>query len=690
MRFPLTRDAIAAAFRGCCCWSKRDVELETAEEKEQWLDNVEAPDDKIFVELEIAEEEEQQIKTEDEKLQDRTPDETLRDRTLAEIDELKRIEAEKIFKGDDWRELTDGYEHKYYELNDDGMRDKDYGMREGDELTEFVKMDKPRECSYSSKANYDGYVEETSKTDYDGEVETKIIKASLRRYNPFRKPGAECNGITPRQLRAVMAMITRRCEAEEWRDFNGKLLTPDSVTLYDVDRYIIKPFTVEKQTSFVEALPSTAGPQPPRFFISHWWGETVTDFLNCLEQAIRDFRVNRNDNDESRGGGMTEDTPVWICAYANNQWLLSGDITADPKESGFTKAMKVAKGRTITILDKKGIVFSRIWCIFELYLTLVDSQVRKAGESSKDRLWAVYTAHSHTYKHPEMDVEEERKALGIISGGATTDRGNPFNISAREAEFPYDLIEKSLSIQVEVAEASVEDDRRHILNSIVGRSIEDIDDEPLTAHDNYVQLNNSLRGTFASSTASLRGAVEKDDKRWKMMIKALSNGTTKGEMTFNFSWDGPFEGFSAARATQMVAHLPLTIDVLSIWGAKYSSDFWDALIEQVKQFHNLNKLDICETSVGDDKGGQEVGLRLAEMMSTNTTIKRLELDDTDLIGADNVEQWGDALMKNNTLTELMLRVGGYDDDGDEIEDGDEFVDKLKTKTENRALKLEFV
>ena len=117
-----------------------------------------------------------------------------------------------------------------------------------------------------------------------------------------------------------MAMIMRRCVAEKWIDFNGNLLTPDSVTLYDVNRYIIKPFTVEKQISFVEALPSTAGPQPPRFCVSHWWGETVRDFLSCLEQAILDFRVNYKYEDDVRGGGMTEGAPVWICAYANNQW----------------------------------------------------------------------------------------------------------------------------------------------------------------------------------------------------------------------------------------------------------------------------------------------------------------------------------------------------------------------------------
>jgi len=88
------------------------------------------------------------------------------------------------------------------------------------------------------------------------------------------------------------------------------------------------------------------------------------------------------------------------------------------------------------------------------------------------------------------------------------------------------------------------------------------------------------------------------------MLEALSNGSTKGRMVFDFDSLGPFGVLTTARATQMVAHLPLTIDNLIIQSAKhhlnklglwlkYTFEFWNALIERVKQFHNLNELDIC-------------------------------------------------------------------------------------------------
>jgi len=643
MRFPLTRAEIAAAFGVCCRCNKRVVELENVEEKLR----------------------------EDETLRDEEVKERLKkkeaENILIILDELKRIEAENIFNGDDWRELRVGYSYS----------------RQNYLGPEFVEMDTPRECSYSTK-RYSEYETENDFDDVDDVyvIETRILEVSTKQriLNKFTKSGAEFNGITPRQLRAIMAMIIRRCVKEKWRDFKGKLLTPDKVTLYDVNHYIILPFTVGTQSSFVQSLSSTAGPQPPRFFISHWWGETVTDFLECIERLILDFSSNDDDNDDRRGGGMTEDTPIWVCAYANNQWLLSGDITKDPKDSGFTKAMEVAEGRTITILDKEGIVFTRIWCIFELYLTLVPSQGKKAEENLKDGLWAVYTAHTHTFKELS-GYEEERKAVGIISGGATSDWGESTRTRAREAAFPYELIEKSLSIQVESAKASVEDDRIHILNAIVGCSGEKIDDVPLKAHDNYVKLNNSLRGTFAFSTASLQRAAKEGDESWNNMMKALSNGSTKGKMVLDFKDNGPFDGLTAARATQLVSHLPLTIGDCSIWdtGAKYGFEFMDALIERVKEFHDLKELWICDTSVGDEEGGQEIGVRLAKIISTNTTIKTLGLTSTDLIGTDNAEQWGDALMKNNTLTELDL-----------YRTNREIIEQLKKKTEGRTLKLNFV
>ena len=92
---------------------------------------------------------------------------------------------------------------------------------------------------------------------------------------------------------------------------------------------------------------------------------------------------------------------------------------------------------------------------------------------------------------------------------------------------------------------------------------------------------------------------------------------------------------------------------------------------------NLEVLGISDTLVGGEKEGQEAGVRLAKVLATNTTIKELDLSRTDLIGVDNVMQWGDAMMENTTLTGLSL-------DGVEAE----IAEQLRTITKDRTPSLE--
>jgi len=421
-------------------------------------------------------------------------------------------------------------------------------------------------------------------------------------------------GITIRQLRGVWANIDRRCVQEEWVDFEGNLLSPKDVTLYDVNKYVIMPFTVTSQESFVSSLPSTAGAQPPRWFVSHWWGEAVFDFISCIEQHARDFGQNRYDETDKRGGGMNMDTPIWICAYANDQWHLSGDITDDPKESGFSKAMVVAKNRTITILDEKGVVYSRIWCVYELFSTIVNT------DEENDGLWVVYTAHQHTYKDPSSYKEQKRDALGIIPGGATND-GGPNRTAARERSFPFHLITKSLDIQVEVAEASLKEDKNHILNAIVGRCGIALNETPLNNHEMYDELNDAVKASFASSPANLQAASKKSDDVWMKFLHALSKGKKKiEEMAFYFDEDG-WGGLTSEHATQLIAHLPLTIGQLTINDAKFGKGFIDAVSDHIGRSSGLHFLGLMNTLAGEEDVGRESALRLTEAISKSTTIQ---------------------------------------------------------------------
>ena len=50
-----------------------------------------------------------------------------------------------------------------------------------------------------------------------------------------------------------------------------------------------------------------------------------------------------------------------MCAYANRQWSLAGDVTDDPSQTSFHRAMRLSFG-TIAIVDRNGMYFSRVWC----------------------------------------------------------------------------------------------------------------------------------------------------------------------------------------------------------------------------------------------------------------------------------------------------------------------------------------
>ena len=71
----------------------------------------------------------------------------------------------------------------------------------------------------------------------------------------------------------------------------------------------------------------------------------------------------------------------------------------------------------------------------------------------------VYTAHSHTYT---FDYTEEREAVGIISGGTTSDvfEGDYSTIETEfhDKNFPFVLIAQLLHIEVENTEESIDTD----------------------------------------------------------------------------------------------------------------------------------------------------------------------------------------------------------------------------------------
>ena len=480
-------------------------------------------------------------------------------------------------------------------------------------------------------------------------------------------PKVEERGITLRQLRFIYKHVEARCKREKWTNIHGESLTPEKVNLYDVNKYVILPLTEKTEKSFVEMI--ARKPQKPRWFVSHYWGEPLKDFIECLSQHVSDFRIGHKEE----GGQMDETVPVWVCAYANAQWKLDEYLSDDPANTAFAKAMEISKG-TISILDKDGIVFNRVWCIYELYRTMLDSANVTDHDDSKQRTktrYCVYTAHKHNFEY-SIDIlprwtkwipcvsrpiryilsgkqirydEHARKAVGLCPGGAPCDRIGAHARANRESYFPFQLIQTSIQVKVEKAQSSFDSDRVHILNSIIGRKGDELNATPPESHPKYAELNNTLTANFAASEGALQSALKAGGEKWNAVLKAMAHGQPKlEEMTFNFKKGLGWDGMTTDQAVEMVHHLPLAITEIQISHAPFGPRFMAALADWIERSIGLKKLSIGHTLAGD-----EAGADLARAISLNSSIEWFSLYKTDLMSIENASNWSDTFSTNHSL-----------------------------------------
>lgn len=305
----------------------------------------------------------------------------------------------------------------------------------------------------------------------------------------------EERGITIEQLGNLLAFFEEHiCGVDSFRNRQGEQLAWNTADLYDIVEHLVRPMTQQRGRSYVEAVAS--GPQVPRWFVSHWWGQTSVELATCLIQHSKDRELG-------------DEVPYWICAFAAVQWtpddvsdyvvpnwmkMYSTNQWYDPSQSPFQKAMRLAEG-TVSVVDSKAGYFKRIWCCYEIWSSLMhatasnffcDSASAGANDGYK---YDIYTC---------MDDE----AIGLTDGLAAVDlkRGKHWwttNKYQRERQFPIELARSALSLRLELGQATQEADRVHILNTIIGSP--DLSKKPPEEHARYSQLNTAIRGRFAAA-----------------------------------------------------------------------------------------------------------------------------------------------------------------------------------------------
>jgi hypothetical protein len=121
-----------------------------------------------------------------------------------------------------------------------------------------------------------------------------------------------------------------------------------------------------------------------------------------------------------------------------------------------------------------------------------------------------------------LESSSPKHAVGITEGYAPCDQDTARSKQRREAEFPLALANQALSIELQSADASVPDDKRHILNAMIGSA--DFDAPLPPTHPRYGELNETLRARFAAG--SLRAAFEcsRDEVRQRFLDALVQRG----------------------------------------------------------------------------------------------------------------------------------------------------------------------
>ncbi len=328
----------------------------------------------------------------------------------------------------------------------------------------------------------------------------------------------ERRGITYLQLRRLVDFVSSRSHG--WRDTAensltfGMELTLSILNLYHMNKWVLKPATKEKNCAFVELL--SKKDQVPDWFVSHWWGELLLDFLLCIRTQMK----LRN---------LSLLSTYWVCAYANRQHDLKADLSDDPRQTSFYRAIELAKG-VLLILDDKACIngqttgpatpFVRAWCCFE------ESIVSEFQQASEEHfifdIGAVNGPRAYFLVDGQCDADEK------LADAATYPAG--FWKARRESLFPLEVIKAGLKVDIASSKASMETDRKHILNSIAKRGL---DDEPLTRHDKYEQINSFLRGFFGA--AVLRQAVDRGLVEELQLMNIMKEDTTRTRLQLEFA-----------------------------------------------------------------------------------------------------------------------------------------------------------
>eukprot|EP00930_Biecheleria_cincta_P027768 TRINITY_DN19436_c0_g1_i1.p1 TRINITY_DN19436_c0_g1~~TRINITY_DN19436_c0_g1_i1.p1 ORF type:complete len:1092 (+),score=274.98 TRINITY_DN19436_c0_g1_i1:91-3366(+) len=382
------------------------------------------------------------------------------------------------------------------------------------QLPRVVRADKPRASAVAqlceSSLNLPGAarrLKEALGASKQEEYDNSLLKNCAKKFK-FRGyiDGTEHRAITVPQLRRVI----KYCQENHhlWRDKihvdsekrasspvpssmlgaqawtsapSSRLLTMEALNLYHVDSWLIWPATETSRCAFVELMAEQA--QPAVWCVSHCWGQPHASFVACVEQHMLIRGLNRS-------------AGFWIWAYAHRHHGAVPE-SPDPRQSSFCKALDFTECRLLLVLQDVNSnsapgyaagPFGRIWCMFEVLQSLDRSIAQGMARAPIDvAVCQGDQAQVLTFGLTEKEQATEER----FPGTGEAEKAN------REKAFPVSIVEHSLKNCVELAQASKEEDRTHLLNAVTGCKAPEINKPCPEQHDLYDRANARLNGLFA-------------------------------------------------------------------------------------------------------------------------------------------------------------------------------------------------
>ena len=269
----------------------------------------------------------------------------------------------------------------------------------------------------------------------------------------------------------------------------------------------------------------------------------------------------------------------------------------------FLKAMKIVEG-TVSILDSNCVVYSRIWCVYELYKSLMGQK-----ENYKFDIYTDFSLNS---------------AIGIAHG-----------IKGMEDRFPIDRILKVIDIDV----VKVLDDAKFIKNAITGNGK---DADPLESHPKYDELNMILKSKFVAPVIHRIIYEVKDDRKVQLCLEIFKNSRPR-DIVLDFENCSRFNNDIAKR---LVDSLPPTLEKLWFFsnGSGVTQDMIDSLPGMIlSKLPDLLEFLYSNTNMSDDGAKQ-----FAAIISTHSSLNHILLRKSN-IGDVGAIQLRDAFKGNESI-----------------------------------------